>query len=77
MQFDSVPLSFVNVLTDFDRCELAKCLWEKGDDNIPTAIVASHISRRLAHKLKHHHSTLQEEYKQNAQYVYSAMSELW
>ena len=76
MHFDSAPLSVVNVVTDFDRFELAKCLWERGDDKMQTAIVASHISRRLAQRLMHHHSTLQEEYKQNAQYVYSAMSEL-
>ena len=54
------------MVTGIDRFELAKFLWERGEDTIPTAIVASRILRGLADKLGQHDSDLKAEYLENS-----------
>ena len=49
-----------------DRFEMAKFLWVRGDDIIPTAIVASRILRGLAERLGQHDSDMKEAYLQNS-----------
>ena len=63
--FSLMCLHISCVATVVGRFEMAKFLWVRGDDIIPTAIVASRIFRGLAEKLGQHDSDMKEAYLQN------------
>ena len=63
----SLSCYFVYALVLYFRQELARFLWERGDEAIPSAIAASKIYEEMADKLAHYDHDLKEVYIQNKQ----------
>ena len=48
---------------------MAKFIWERGDEAVPSALTASRLYGALSDTLAHYDSSLQEDYAKHKQYV--------